>query len=136
MNIPDLTPEIYFRTSRSGGKGGQNVNKVETAVTGFFHIVFSKLLNDGQKKILSEKLSSRINNDGFLFVKSQLYRTQLENKAEVTSKIHEIISKVLQKKKKRITTKATDSSREKRLESKKKQGEIKSSRKKIDFRNP
>lgn len=136
MNIPDLTPEIFFQTSRSGGKGGQNVNKVETAVTGFFHLERSKLLADDQKNILQEKLSNRINSEGFLFVKSQQYRTQLENKTEATRKIHEIISRALQKRKKRIATKSTAASREKRLEGKKKKSDKKSGRKKIDFRNP
>ena len=88
--IPDLSPEIIFQTSRSGGKGGQNVNKVETAVTGFFKIDTSAIFSDEQKQLLKEKLSNRINAEGELFVKSQVHRTQLANKEEVIEKINAI----------------------------------------------
>ena len=77
MTPMDLTPEISFQTTRSGGKGGQNVNKVETAVIGYFDISASQLLSEEQKPVIIEKLSNRINNEGSLFVKSQTYRTQL-----------------------------------------------------------
>ena len=131
----DLSSETLFQTSRSGGKGGQNVNKVETAVTGYFNIAGSQLLSEEQKTLIAEKLSNRINSEGLLMVKSQKHRTQLENKQEVISKMNELVTKALQKKKKRIATKASKASKEKRMESKKKKGEVKEGRKKIDFRN-
>ena len=66
MTFIDLTSEIKFQTTRSGGKGGQNVNKVETAVIGILHIESSQFFSDEQKQLLKEKLSNRITGEGFL----------------------------------------------------------------------
>lgn len=132
MTQLDFSSEIKFQTTRSGGKGGQNVNKVETAVIGYFNIAASLLLSAEQKEILHQKLSSRINADGFLFVKSQAHRTQLANKKEVIKKINALVQNSLKKKKKRIATKMSKAVIEKRLESKKRKAEIKSQRKKIN----
>ena len=135
MTSIDLASEIIFQTTRSGGKGGQNVNKVETAVIGYFDINASQILVDEQKLVIIEKLSNRINNEGMLFVKSQTYRTQLENKDEVIRKINELVVKALEKKKKRKPTKISKAAKEKRLDGKKKKGDIKEGRRRVDPHN-
>lgn len=128
--MADIKHEIKFKTARSGGKGGQNVNKVETMVEGYWDIQGSVLFTAEEKQRIKEKLENKINADGFLLVKSQEERTQLANKSLVIQKMNLLLQKALLVQKKRKATKPSLSSKVNRLEGKRKNAVVKQNRQK------
>ncbi|MBL1219529.1 aminoacyl-tRNA hydrolase [Chryseobacterium sp. L7] len=127
--MKDFSKELTFKTSRSSGAGGQNVNKVETSVTVLWSVAESEFFNEYQKELIQRKLKNRINADGYLFLTVSESRTQLMNKNKAIEKILEFVDKALIVPKKRIATKPSKGQKQKRLDTKKKISDKKESRK-------
>lgn len=125
----DFSPEITYKTSRSGGKGGQHANKTETRVELRFSIPDSQLLSDEQKQLLMERLESRLTQEGELLITVEEERSQLRNKTIAYARFYEVLEEALKPKKKRKKTKPPPQVDEKRLDEKKKQAEKKEQRK-------
>lgn len=129
-NLEDrgLERELLFQASRSGGAGGQNVNKVNTKVELRFQVEGSELLTEEEKALVQEKLGSRINSEGYLQVVCQTERSQLQNKELCVQRFYELLRQALTRQKKRKATKPTRASVRRRLEGKKKQADKKANR--------
>lgn len=125
----NIESELTFKSSRSSGPGGQNVNKVNSKVELRFHVQNSILLSEKEKLIIARKLATRINIDGELLIVSQSERSQLKNKEETIERFYELIAKALKPVKKRKPTQPTRSSIEERIKKKKIKGELKNLRK-------
>lgn len=129
----DFVSEFEFQTSRSSGPGGQNVNKVETRVSLKFHVQNSQLLSDLEKERLLKKWNSKLNNDGFIAIHSEKYRSQLQNKEETITLFRQLVEKAFTDPKPRKKTKPSKAAAQKRIEKKRKLGEKKAMRKPPKF---
>ena len=129
----DLLKEVKFKTSRSGGKGGQNVNKVSSKVELNFDFNKSALLSDEQKVRLTLKLKNRMNTEGLLQIITEEERSQFLNKERSLDKLIELISHALHQPKLRKPTKPKKSAVEKRLKNKQQNAMKKISRRNMEF---
>ncbi len=124
--------EIDINAVRSQGAGGQNVNKVSTAIHLRFDIKASSLPDLTRERLL--KLSdSRISTDGVIVIKAQKFRTQEQNKEDALKRLLDLIKSVSILQKKRFLTKPTKGAKRKRLDRKVKRGQLKASRRKVDY---
>jgi ribosome-associated protein len=126
LEIPD--DELAFVTSRSGGPGGQNVNKLETRVTVRFDLAHSPSLSEEQRARIAERLATRVTKGGFLQVTSQRHRTQAANREAALERFAELLAGALEEQAPRKPTRATRAARQRRLDEKKRRGQKKRER--------
>jgi ribosome-associated protein len=127
LSIP--LSEVTFRTSRSGGPGGQNVNKVETKVEVLFDVGSSPSLTTEQRILIFERLKGRIDSMGIVRVAAQQSRSQFQNKEIAVERLVDLLRKALQPRSHRVRTKPSKTSKDKRIRHKKRHGEKKRLRK-------
>lgn len=126
LEIPE--EELTFLTSRSGGPGGQNVNKLETKVTLRFDLAGSPRLTEEQRQRIRERLATRVTRDGVLQVSSQRHRTQAANREAAVARFAELVAEALQEEAPRKPTKVPRAVKRRRLEDKRRRSERKRQR--------
>ncbi len=125
--------ELVFKFSRSGGPGGQNVNKVNTRVTLFFDVVNCESFSDVQRQRILKRLATRANKDGIIRVVSQRYRTQKANRRVAVERFQELLRGALKKKAVRKKTAVPEAVKRRRLEEKRRRSLLKQQRAKRNF---
>ena len=125
--------QLVFKTSRSSGPGGQNVNKVNTRVTLFFDVAECVVLSDIQKKRILTRLSTRADKRGVVRVVSQKYRTQKANRRAAVERLQQLLKDALKTKPVRKRTKVPERAHLRRLEEKKRRSMLKRERAEKDF---
>lgn len=133
MKSEIISQELNFKAVRSSGAGGQNVNKVSSKMVLIFDVATSNGLNEEEKLLLQTKLKTKISQENLLILTCDEDRSQLKNKKIIIKRFFEILEKALHKPKVRKATKTTKGANEKRIQEKKKAGEIKVNRKKPNF---
>lgn len=124
--------EFRYATSRSSGPGGQNVNKVNTKVELRFNVQSTETFSDEEKALIFSSLKNRITADGDLLIVSQSERTQLQNRKKAEETLYRLLAKALTVNPERKATRPTSASRVKRLDEKKRRGQIKYLRKDLE----
>ena len=133
MHTEIITSELNFKAVRSSGAGGQNVNKVSSKIVLIFDVATSQGLDEEEKQLLQTKLKTKISQENLLILTCDEDRSQLKNKRIIIKRFFEMLEKALVKPKVRKATKITKGANERRIQEKKKEGEIKAGRKKPDF---
>ena len=126
LHIPET--ELQFTTSRSGGPGGQHVNKVSSRVTLHFDVKRSICLNTLQKRRVLAGLSTRVNKEGVLQLHSQKYRSQSANRKDLLERFRTLLEEAVRPRPPRVPTKISRSVKETRLKEKKRHGQLKRTR--------
>ena len=133
MDKAILLSELNFKAVRSSGAGGQNVNKVSSKMVLIFDVATSQGLDEEEKQLLQTKLKTKISQENLLILTCDEDRSQFKNKRIIIKRFFEMLEKALTKPKVRKATRITKGANEKRIQEKKKAGEIKAGRKKLDF---
>jgi len=133
MNPARLLPEVKYQFVRSGGKGGQNVNKVASKAELYFDIPNSALLGEDEKAVLLDRLAGKLTTEGVLVLYHQTERSQLANRDKVTTKFLKIIARAFEKKPVRKPTRPSAAARQERRNEKKRRSDVKEARRRLDF---